>query len=229
MLCQEERPAQGQSSAVPPLQGPPTHLLRRKRLVDLCLLALLGPPALLAVFFCALATRLLTGGPALYKQTRVGYRGRHIEVWKLRTMKLDAERILEERLLACPQTRQEWDQNFKLKNDPRIIPYLGSFLRKSSLDELPQLFNVVKGEMSFVGPRPLPIYHQQIFEPAFQQLRQSVPPGLSGLWQINERSDGDLASHQKWDTQYITQFSLINDLKIILATPLIILKCRGAR
>ena len=208
---------------------PDARTLRVKRAIDLCLLAMLALPSLLTVALFSLLTRLVTGGPALYKQKRIGYRGRTIEVWKMRTMKVDAEAILAERLEVCPETRQEWDQNFKLRQDPRIIPYLGSFLRRSSLDELPQLLNIWKGEMSFVGPRPLPIYHFQTFESEFQQLRQSVPPGLSGLWQISERSDGDLASHQVWDTRYIENFSLLNDLRIIAKTPMIVLRCRGAR
>lgn len=203
--------------------------MEQKRLIDLLLLLLLSPPALVIVGICAALTRLLTGGPALYKQRRVGYLGKTIEVWKLRTMELNAESILEEFLANSPEARREWEAHYKLKNDPRIIPYLGNFLRRSSLDELPQLLNVWKGEMSFVGPRPLPAYHFEAIESDFKDLRQSVPPGLSGLWQISERSDADLDSHQTWDKLYIKNFSLWNDLRIILKTPLVILRSRGAR
>jgi lipopolysaccharide/colanic/teichoic acid biosynthesis glycosyltransferase len=203
--------------------------LRAKRIIDLLLLAVLALPSLVVVATFATLTRLFRGGPALYKQTRIGYQGRLIEVWKLRTMEEGADEILAEHLEQCQEARQEWEQFFKLRKDPRIIPYLGSFLRRSSLDELPQLFNVWRGEMSFVGPRPLPHYHYQAFDPDFQALRQSVPPGLTGLWQISERSDGDMASHQRWDSRYIEQFSLLNDLKIIAQTPLVVLWCRGAR
>lgn len=211
------------------LPTPSSDALRRKRNFDLFLLLFLGPPALLIVAIMALATRLLTGGPALYRQTRVGYRGRLIEVWKLRTMREDAESVLEEHLSNNPALRQEWQSNYKLKKDPRIIPYLGSFLRRTSLDELPQLFNIYKGEMSFIGPRPLPPYHHESLDTEFGAYRQLVPPGLSGLWQIRERSDGDLASHQRWDTLYLESFSLLTDIKILASTPMVVLKCRGAR
>ena len=208
---------------------PSQRALEQKRLIDLFLLFLLAPPAVFLVAICAALTRLLTGGPALYKQSRVGYLGKTIEVWKLRTMELNAESILQEFLAKSPEARREWEAHYKLKNDPRIIPYLGNFLRRSSLDELPQLLNVWKGEMSFVGPRPLPAYHFEAIETDFKDLRQSVPPGLSGLWQISERSDADLDSHQTWDKLYIKNFSLWNDLRIILKTPLVILRSRGAR
>lgn len=203
--------------------------LRHKRLLDLLLLSLVALPGLLLMGLLAGLIRLLTGGPALYKQTRIGLGGRSIEVWKMRTMHENAEAILAERLQSCQHTRSEWYRNFKLKNDPRIIPTLGSFLRRTSLDELPQLLNVLKGEMSFVGPRPLPTYHLDHFSPDFRALRQLVPPGLTGLWQVSERSDGDLASHQPWDTRYIREFSLLNDLRILGRTPLVVLRCRGAR
>jgi len=209
--------------------GPSPGVLSRKRLIDLCLLALLAPLALVLVGLFAALIRLLTGGPGLYRQTRVGYRGRLFEVWKMRTMKEDAESLLADHLLQCQASREEWNRNLKLKKDPRIIPYLGSFLRKTSLDELPQVYNIWRGEMSFVGPRPLPVYHQHQLDPEFQKLRESVPPGLSGLWQIRERSDGDLESHQLWDTRYILNFSIANDLWILAQTPLAVLCCRGAR
>ncbi|MBS2040537.1 sugar transferase [bacterium] len=205
-----------------------SRTLKYKRMIDLFLCVLLSLPALLLVGVFAGLTRLLTGGPALYRQTRVGFRGRPIEVWKMRTMHENAEALLAERLQNCQHTRAEWNQNFKLRNDPRVIPLLGSFLRRTSLDELPQLLNVWRGEMSFVGPRPLPAYHLEAFSLDFQELRQLVPPGLTGLWQVHERSDGDLASHEPWDTLYIREFSLLNDLKILARTPLVVLRCRGA-
>ncbi|MFN8606518.1 MAG: sugar transferase [Vulcanimicrobiota bacterium] len=212
--------------AIEPLIQP--RLLFRKRLLDLMLLSLLAVPALTLVSFFSLLTRLLHGGPALYRQVRVGYRGRIIQVWKMRTMEHDAESILADHLQRDPAAREEWSRNYKLRNDPRILPYVGSFLRRTSLDELPQLLNILWGEMSFVGPRPLPEYHFHSLDQDFRNLRQSVPPGLTGLWQVNERSDGDLTSHQRWDLDYIRNFSLWMDLRILLRTPLVVLTGRGA-
>lgn len=143
-------------------------------------------------------------------------------------MRLEAERILEEHLSRDSSAREEWTRFLKLRDDPRVIPYIGNFLRRTSLDECPQILNVLSGEMSFVGPRPLPVYHFGQLDPRFQSLRQSVPPGLTGLWQIKERSDGDLQSHQKWDLIYIEKLSLANDLSILVKTPLVVLRGRGA-
>lgn len=213
-------------------ETPPTprpESLRAKRWIDVLLLLLFFVPSLLVAAVCVLLIWLVDGRPALFRQRRIGFQGREIEVWKLRTMRRDADAALERHLERNESARLEWNRNLKLRQDPRILPYLGHWLRRSSLDELPQLLNIARGEMSFVGPRPLPPYHFQHFEPDFQQLRQSVPPGLTGLWQIKERSDGDLHSHQRWDLDYINSFSLLNDLKILVVTPLVLVWGRGAR
>lgn len=220
-------PVRSLSEATEPVIEP--RQLFRKRLLDLLLLSILALPALALVLFFSMLTRLLHGGPTLYRQVRVGCGGRMIQVWKMRTMERDAEAILARHLECDAAAREEWNLNFKLKNDPRILPYVGSFLRRTSLDELPQLLNILCGEMSFVGPRPLPEYHFQSLEENFRHLRQSVPPGLTGLWQVNERSDGDLASHQRWDLDYIKNFSIWNDVMILLKTPQVVLTGRGAR
>ena len=207
---------------------PCPRTLRWKRLFDLAVLSLLCVPATLTVLFSCLLVKLISQGSVLYKQTRVGLNGKLIEVWKIRTMCHNADEVLASYLQEDPEARAEWEQYFKLKNDPRIIPYIGSFLRRSSLDEFPQFFNVLLGEMSLVGPRPLPLYHFREFDSEFQRQRQSVPPGLTGLWQIHERADGDLDSHKHWDSRYIRDFSIMNDLRILIRTPLVVVLGRGA-
>lgn len=212
-----------------PLKVPSKATLGLKRVFDLVLLLLVGPPGFLIVALSALLVRLKTGGSSIYRQSRVGLHGEVFDIWKIRTMLDNADEVLEQHLESNDSAREEWNQYFKLRKDPRIIPYLGSVLRRSSLDELPQLLNVLRGEMSFVGPRPLPPYHFRCLSLEFQKRRQCVPPGLTGLWQINERSDGDVSSHEKWDSRYIESFSLLTDLKILLKTPLVVIMGRGAR
>jgi lipopolysaccharide/colanic/teichoic acid biosynthesis glycosyltransferase len=117
---------------------------------------------------------------------------------------------------------------FKLKNDPRILKGVGFLLRKSSLDELPQLWNVVLGEMSLVGPRPFPHYHLEQFSQEFRNLRRSVIPGMTGLWQVLARSDGNLETQEKLDTYYIRNWSIWLDLSLLGRTALVVLTGKGA-
>ncbi len=201
---------------------------RLKRLLDLALVGLVGPFALPVVLVAALWIKRVSPGPALYAQDREGLGGRTIKVWKLRTMCRDAEARLLEHLAACPEARQEWERHFKLEHDPRILPGVGKLLRRTSLDELPQLWNVLRGEMSFVGPRPFPRYHLEQFSAEFLSLRRSVPPGLTGLWQVSARGNGDLAVQETLDTQYIRQWSLLVDIRLIAHTVLVVLSQQGA-
>lgn len=189
------------------------------------------PAFLVSVPFVALAAvwiKIVSPGPAFFRQEREGEDGQPITVWKLRTMYPDAERVLQEYLEANPDEKLSWLRYYKLRKDPRVLPGVGSLLRRSSLDELPQLWNILRGDMSLVGPRPFPYYHLDSFSGAFRSLRKSVVPGLTGLWQVSERSDGDLTVQEAQDTYYIRNWSLWLDIYILLRTIQTVLAPKGA-
>ena len=199
-----------------------------KRLFDL---ALAVPLALIALPIIAITAALVwcvDPGPVFYVQPRDGRGGKSIGVLKLRTMFIDAEKVLKDLLARDPHVRAEWEAHFKLRKDPRILPYIGNFLRASSLDELPQLLNVLRGDMSLVGPRPFPDYHLAAMPPDFRERRASVVPGLTGLWQISERSSADLEGQQQLDDYYINGRCFWGDMSILLRTFAAVLGRRGA-
>ena len=199
-----------------------------KRAVDivgsLILLILIAPFVLIAATWIRLANR----GKALFIQEREGLESQPIKVLKLRTMYVDAEATLEKYLTANPSAREEWNRFFKLKEDPRILPGIGHLLRKTSMDEIPQLWNVLRGEMSLVGPRPFPVYHNAQFDPEFRSLRTKVRPGITGMWQVSARSDGDLTVQMALDSYYINNWSLWLDLYILMRTVRVVLTGEGA-
>jgi Undecaprenyl-phosphate galactose phosphotransferase WbaP len=209
------------------------NLLRRKnrfikRTLDVVLGVMLLCFGVPLIALGGLLVKLSSCGPIFFCQEREGLGGRHIKVWKLRTMYQDAEQRLERFFLTLPALRDEWEKQFKLVHDPRISS-LGAVLRRFSLDELPQLLSVIKGEMSFVGPRPFPEYHLRKLSPEFRALRRRVRPGLTGLWQVMVRSNGGLEEQKIYDTYYIRNWSLWLDVYILARTVVAVLTGRGAR
>jgi exopolysaccharide biosynthesis polyprenyl glycosylphosphotransferase len=195
-----------------------------KRGFDFCcalLLLIVASPIYLVI---ALLIRLDSPGPVFYKQVRVGLRGRQFKVWKFRTMFVNADQMQKE-LEALNETKD--GILFKIKDDPRVTR-VGKFLRQYSLDELPQVFNVLFGQMSLVGPRPLPMRDVEKFA-AHHFIRHEVLPGISGLWQVSGRSDvDDFEDVVKLDVAYIQNWSLWLDLEILLRTVKVVLKKTGA-
>jgi Undecaprenyl-phosphate galactose phosphotransferase WbaP len=199
-----------------------------KRIADMVAASLGLIVAAPLVGICALWIRKASPGNPFYTQEREGRDGTILRILKLRTMFHAADEMLESHLARDASARAEWERFCKLKNDPRILPGVGHFLRKTSLDELPQLWNVLKGEMSLVGPRPFPVYHNSRFDPEFLQVRVQVRPGLTGLWQVSARSDGDLAVQQALDSYYIRNWSLWLDVYILFRTVRAVLFPRGS-
>ncbi len=193
-----------------------------KRVLDVTLVLLSLPIVLPLLALLALLVALGGGNP-FYFQQRVGLNGRQFWMWKLRSMVPDAEAKLEEHLAANPAARAEWDTTQKLTDDPRITR-VGNFLRKSSMDELPQLFNVLRGDMSLVGPRPMMPCQQMLYPGrAYYRLR----PGISGFWQISQRNLCSFANRAKFDSCYERKMSLGTDLRVLLGTIRVVLRCTG--
>jgi exopolysaccharide production protein ExoY len=190
--------------------------LSRKRLVDIALasfgIVLLCPLLLLCFAACLLASP----GPALFGHRRIGFQGKYFRCFKFRTMVINGEQVLREYLAAHPEANAEWEATRKLRFDPRVTA-IGSILRKTSLDELPQLFNVLRGEMSIVGPRP-------VTEEELARYSTSVGsylacrPGITGLWQVSGRSGTTYRKRVAYDTYYARHWSMVLDVKIMIAT-----------
>jgi Undecaprenyl-phosphate galactose phosphotransferase WbaP len=199
-----------------------------KRALDLLVGSLVLVAAAPVILAAAALVRLLDGGPAFFVQDRGGLDGRRIAVPKIRTMRRDAERQLEAHLAADPELRDEWEAHYKLKDDPRLIRFVGQFFRRFSIDELPQIWTVLRGDMSLVGPRPFPDYHVQHFSPEFLALRKRTRPGITGLWQITVRSAGSTAEQESYDSYYIRNWSAWLDVYILSRTIAAVASGRGA-
>lgn len=193
-----------------------------KRALDILLVVIAVPLTLPLVAMLA-AIIALRGGRPFYSQLRIGAGGGYYRMWKLRTMIHDADRALETYLRRNPDARIEWEKLQKLKNDPRITNF-GRKLRKTSLDELPQLWNVLNGTMSLVGPRPMMV-EQEVDYPgrAYYKFR----PGITGLWQISDRNECRFSERAIFDDEYDRVVSLKTDLRILIATVATVLRGTG--
>lgn len=187
-------------------------------------LALLALAPLLAIV--AISIRLDSPGPALFRQWRIGYGGHRFQVFKFRSMRVQAEAQLARSLNADPHQRRLWSRHRKLPQDPRLTK-LGRVLRRYSLDELPQLWNVVRGEMSLIGPRPILLEERSVYGPALACYTQ-VLPGMTGLWQVNGRNHTTFAERARWDEEYVRCWSLGLDLSILARTPRVVVRGDGA-
>ncbi len=196
-----------------------------KRCFDLCAaicIMIVGSPLLLWIA----AKVMASGRPIFYGHKRVGQHGKHFPCYKFRTMAPNADQLLKELLARDPEARAEWERDFKLKNDPRITP-IGHFLRKTSLDELPQLWNVLKGEMSLVGPRPIVDAELERYGAQVDYYLEAKP-GVTGLWQVSGRNDVSYDTRVYLDAWYVKNWSLFNDIVILLRTVKVLLKKDGA-
>jgi len=213
------------NSIEPPLQHlAPKSLYRSafKRLLDTLLCLIAAPFVLpLILFFAVLIS--LDGHNPFYSQARVGRDGRVFRMWKLRSMVKDADERLEEYLSATPAARAEWNQMQKLRNDPRITP-IGHLLRRTSMDELPQLFNVVTGDMSLVGPRPMMLSQRTSYS---GQSYYHMRPGVTGLWQISDRNQCEFTGRVHYDDLYDRQLSFNTDMRVLFHTIGVVLRGTG--
>ena len=202
----------------------PTSIYRDrfKRVLDVTLVIMAAPAVLLVLGICALLIAR-DGGSPFYQQTRIGQFGKTFRMWKLRSMVANADAALEHHLSANPAARIEWNRNQKLRHDPRITK-IGHILRKTSLDELPQLWNVLKGDMSLVGPRPMMVDQQALYPgSAYYALR----PGLTGFWQVSVRHESSFAERATYDAEYLRKVTFAQDISVMLKTVSVVAKGTG--
>ena len=193
-----------------------------KRVFDVVAI-IVASPVVLPLLLILAAIISVRGGKPFYTQDRVGRNGRIFRMWKFRTMIKNADVALAVHLAANPHARAEWDHSQKLKSDPRITGF-GRILRKSSIDELPQLWNVLIGDMSLVGPRPMMTDQRSLYTgTAYYRLR----PGITGNWQVSKRNESAFADRVMFDQQYEQQLSFATDVSLLAATVRVVLRCTG--
>lgn len=207
-----------------PVTQPNFYAAYAKRLFDLVFSAMVLPVLLpvLAILWC-MASK---GGSGLYYQNRVGRNGKIFRCYKLRTMVPDAEKALQDLCRLDPAVAEEWRINQKLSNDPRVTP-IGRFLRATSLDELPQIWNVIRGDMSLVGPRPFMENQDAIYRAAGGRAYYTMRPGITGLWQIDGRGTTSFVSRIYYDNIYGDKLGLWLDLRLISKTVTVVLQKTG--
>jgi Undecaprenyl-phosphate galactose phosphotransferase WbaP len=198
--------------------SPARHFRYRvvKRALDILLVLVSLPITLLVIGTVSLLVAFSSPGPIFYSHRRIRRRGAFFSMWKFRTMCVNSAEVLEEYLATHPEARMEWNKTHKLRHDPRITRF-GSFLRRYSLDELPQLWNVLTGQMSLVGPRPIVAAEVEKYGDNFSCYCK-VKPGLTGLWQVSGRSSLTYDERVALDCQYVERWSLTKDVIILLKT-----------
>lgn len=199
-----------------------------KRIVDI-IVGLLGTIMLIPITAVIYITKKVLkedNGPIFYDQLRIGKDGKHFKLYKYRSMIVGADEILKEYLASNEEAKIEFEKNQKLRNDPRITK-LGNFLRKTSLDEFPQFINILKGDMSLVGPRPIVDREVELFGDKMK-IVHSVRPGLTGYWAANGRSDTSYEQRVEMEAYYAENFSLLLDIKIIFKTIKSVINKEGA-
>lgn len=197
-----------------------------KRALDFGLVVAASFVAVPLMLMIGATIKLTSPGPIFYSQRRVGRNGNHFFAWKLRTMVVNADETLEQYLQTHPELREEWERDHKLKNDPRVTS-IGHVLRKTSLDELPQLWNVFCGEMSLVGPRPIVDAEIKKYGEAYR-CYSKVLPGITGLWQVSGRNNTTYEERVAFDDYYVRHWSLWMDTYILLKTVRVVLLREGA-
>ena len=195
-----------------------------KPALDLAIVILSLPIVIPVVLICALAN-LLSRNPVFYTQLRLGQHGRVFRIWKLSTMHPDADKRLEELLANDHALAREWEAKQKLKHDPRVTR-VGAFLRRTSLDEIPQFFNVLKGDMSLLGPRPIMLNQVDLYGPTLD-VYLSMKPGISGKWQVSERNDVPFECRARADMEYASELSFRSDLTLIWETIRTLIRSTG--
>jgi lipopolysaccharide/colanic/teichoic acid biosynthesis glycosyltransferase len=208
-----------------PFAGAAPYRAVGKRMFDIAMV-LAVIPVLLPLILVLAALVWLDGGPAFFAQPRIGRDGRSFKMWKLRTMVVDAEAKLKALCDSDPAIAQEWAVNQKLVHDPRITR-IGAFLRRTSLDELPQFFNVLFGSMSLVGPRPFLASQEATYQDAMGRAYYRMRPGITGLWQVVGRSSSAFVDRVRFDERYYAKMSLVNDVMLCLMTVAVVFKQTG--
>jgi Undecaprenyl-phosphate galactose phosphotransferase WbaP len=194
-----------------------THEIVLKRVFDLISVAVIFALFWWAMLLIMIAVKLSSPGPVVFGHLRVGRLGKSFRCYKFRSMVPNAEEVLNELLDRDPEARAEWDRDFKLKNDPRITK-IGVFIRKTSLDELPQLWNVLRGDMSIVGPRPVVRKELAMYYSNGRRHYLSMRPGLTGLWQVSGRNNMDYEERVELDKQYVQTWNVFRDFMIVMRT-----------